>query len=294
MSLMQNLVTIERTFSADRKLIDGMYLTPAIIRMVQERLGDVEAFKRSRMLPFTPLIAAKAVHVPEWKDALKELVDEGCKAVFDSEKLAGKSLRINIDTSGSMQGRIVAGNERRGGPVLRIAEFVGVMGSALYQAMPDRCSIWAIATNYKRVPVRTISPTMLGEAVMHTDVGYGTFFEQCMTGKAITQTAWDYQTRAEVAVAWREIPGAAYNGEDVYILLTDGMQADNLEKAWAEAKKPEGARLIIWDVEVSGTRISRRPDVIYLRGYSAEMIDVVRQILETGTDQMAQIKGYEL
>jgi hypothetical protein len=72
------------------------------------------------------------------------------------------------------------------------------------------------------------------------------------------------------------------------------MQADNLEKAWAEAKKPEGARLIIWDVEVSGTRISRRPDVIYLRGYSAEMIDVVRQILETGTDQMAQIKGYEL
>ena len=295
MSLIQNLVTIERTFSGDKSTLDCMYLTPEIIWMVRSRLGDVEAFRWSRMLPFTPMIAAKATHVPEWKTALETLVDEGCKAMLDPEKVKGKSIRINVDTSGSMQGRIVAGNERKGGPTVNIAEFVGVMGSALYQAMPENCSIWAIASNYKRVPVRTLSASKLGKAIMNTPVGHGTYFEQCMTGNVATGApTWDFRTGQEVVTSWKHVPEAAYQGEDVYILLTDGMQADNLEKAWAEAKKPEGARLIIWDVEALGTRISRRPDVVYLRGYSAEMLGVVRQILETGADQIAQIREYRI
>ena len=65
----------------------------------------------------------------------------------------------------------------------------------------------------------------------------------------------------------------------MYVLLTDGQQADNLEKAWAEARKPAGAKLIIWDVVGWRTRISNRPDIVYLRGYSSSMMDVVRRIM---------------
>jgi len=289
-ALMQNLVTIEWVFSSNER--DG-YSAPNcgylrhMIGVVEERLQDVEAYKRSRVLPFTPLMAAKMTHVLEWQAALYKLVEQGCTTMFDPAKLTGKSIRINVDTSGSMRGQIMSG--KLNGPNINIAEFVGVMGSALYQAMGDNCSIWAIASGYKRVPVRTLSAVGLGEEIMHTEVGHGTFFEQCITGEVrVNSSQYDYR------VFTQTVPEAKYQGENVYILLTDGQQADNLEKAWAQARKPHGAKLIIWDVCDYGNRISNREDVLYLRGYSSQMIDVVRKIMEDDTDQMKIIGDYSL
>jgi len=291
MALIQNLVTIERMYSSntDECRSDGpdcSYLTPDIIGMVQSRILDVDAYRRSHMLPFTPLIASKVVHVPEWRHALEQLVDMGCAVMFDQDKLAQKRVRINVDTSGSMRGMILAGTCC--GPHISLADFVGVMGSALYQAMRDNVSIWAIASGYKRVPVRTLSPVQLGQEIMSTYVGHGTYFEQCMTGNVRRDVYCSRDSNI------RYVAEAAYQGEDIYILLTDGEQTDNLEKAWANARKPSEAKLIVWDVGTYARRISERKDVIYLRGYSSQMIDVVCRIIEDGTDQIEQIRQYKL
>jgi hypothetical protein len=294
-ALIKNLVTIEWTYSRYERSIydepDCYYLTPDMIRLVRDRILDVDAYRRSRMLPFDPMMASKMVHVPEWKDALGELVDTSCKTMFDADKLTTKRIRINVDTSGSMHGVIMAG--KYDGPNITIADFVGVMGSALYQAMPNRCSIWAIASTYRQVPVRTLSASRLGNDVMHTEVGHGTYFEQCMTGYIARSDYYGSYLNPR-RCEFQRCEGAAYQGEDVYVLLTDGQQADNLEKAWAEARKPAGAKLIIWDVVGYGTRISNRPDIVYLRGYSSSMMDVVRRIIEDGTNQIDQIQEYTL
>src|SRR5690606_6065428 len=89
---------------------DCKHLTPDIIEMVEKKLRDVEAYRRSRMLPFTPLMAAKMTSVPDWRDALVDMVTELTTTMFDPEILKNLKIRINVDTSGSMRGTRLTNN----------------------------------------------------------------------------------------------------------------------------------------------------------------------------------------
>jgi 60 kDa SS-A/Ro ribonucleoprotein len=306
-ALMQNLETIAWVYSSNKRPTfterkrgnrtqpDCEYLKPEMIRKVEEKLKDVKAYKRSRMLPFTPLQASKMTSVPEWKEALEWLVEEATKTMFDPEKVAGKKGRFNVDTSGSMKGRKLTNNRPDSdlyAPYLSSNEFVGIMGSALRQAFPDS-TIWAIASSYKKIPVRTTRTMKLAQEIMSTDVGYGTNFEQCITGDIHDKDSdyWGYRSRSSATTHSVE---AEYHGEDFYIMLTDGEATDNLEAAWARARKPKDAKLIIWHLETSDRKVSNRPDIFYLFGYSDKMVDVVRTIIETGANHVDIIKNYEL
>lgn len=244
------------------------YLSADIIKTVADKLSDVEAYKRSRMLPFTPLQAAKMTCVPEWRQAMLNMVSECIKNMFDSEKLAGKKVRINVDTSGSMRGTRIT-NRNYDGPGLTTNELAGIFGAAIMQGVRDQkdASIWAIASGYKRVPVRTLDAHALGERIMKTDVAHGTNFEQC-------------------------VAGGNYAGEDIYILITDGQATDNLEAAWARTKKTPGAKLIIWQVVGYGNKVSDRKDIYTLWGFSDRTAEAIVKIIESGTDQVDIIKNY--
>lgn len=258
---------------------DCKYLTPEIIAMVEEKLRDVEAYRRSRMLPFTPLIAAKMTSVPDWRDALMDMVDESTTTMFSPDVLKDLKIRINIDTSWSMRGTKLTNNNQpkkkslwsksvgQRGPAIYANELAGILGAAIYKNANKDSSIWAVATDYKQVPVKTLKPFELSKEIMKTDVGWGTYFEQTMKN---------------------------YDGEDIYILITDYEPADNLEKAWATTKRKPGSKLIIWHVVDYNHKASNRPDVYYFSGYSDKQMDVIRSIIEDKGNQTELIKNYKL
>lgn len=252
---------------------DCKHLTPNIIEMVEKKLRDVEAYRRSRMLPFTPLMAAKMTSVPDWRDALVDMVTELTTTMFDPEILKNLKIRINVDTSGSMQETRLTNNnnhcsryENRG-PAIYANELSGILGSAIYRNASEGSSIWAVATDYEKIPVKTLKPFKLAQEIMETDVGFGTHFEQCMKN---------------------------YNNEDIYILITDSVPADNLEKAWAKTKRKPGSKLIIWHIVDYPFKISNRPDVFSFSGYSDKQMEVIRAIIEDKGDQIELIKNYNL
>ena len=194
---------------------DCRHLTPEIITMVEKKLRDVEAYRRSRMLPFTPLIAAKMTSVPDWRDALMDMVDESTTTMFNPDVLKDLKIRINIDTSWSMRGTKLTNNNQpkkkslwsrsvgQRGPAIYANELAGILGAAIYKNANKDSSIWAVATDYKQVPVKTLKPFELSKEIMKTDVGWGTYFEQTMKN---------------------------YDGEDIYILITDYEPLTTLRK----------------------------------------------------------------
>lgn len=249
MATVSNLATIERAYEGS--------IPKSIIDVVASKLEDVEAYRKSRMLPFRLITARDMTSVRAWQRAIERVVSAGAKGTFDINHADG--VMIGVDTSGSMSSSVT--------PSLTCAKVATTFG-ALVALGIEHSKVYAVASTMQAVNVRTDEVFTLAEEIRRTNVGYGTNFEQIMHH---------------------------YNGEKFVILITDGESADNLERAWIHANKPAGAKLIVWQLMPYRHRLasSKRKDVIYLQGYSDALVGVIRNIIE-GKGQLGDIEQITL
>lgn len=276
-ALILNLVALERVFATqvreESKYIvkDGKYqpfvqkvvvetdIPEHILEMVSQRIQDVALYRKSNMLPFALINAEKMVVTPEFKQALGKvfkLVAEEAFAIDPSIKLM-----LGVDTSGSMDSAVTDTGS------LSCVEVASIFGS-LIKKSHTATQVHAVATTMEVVPVHKQDDVfVMARKIQATRVGAGTRFEQIMKH---------------------------YNGEKYVILITDSEQADNLERRWLQTNKPEGAKLIVWQLQPYYARISKDPSVVYVCGYSDRLLGLIRNIIEGKSGQVEQIEQITL
>lgn len=273
-ALILNLVALERVFAirthVDEKYIlkDGKYQTfkqtivdetdipQHVIEMIVSRIKDVEMFRKSNMLPFALLNAEKMVVTPEFKRAMGDALRKVAQEAFDIDKEI--ELLIAIDTSNSMTQMKV--NDTGTLSAMEIATVFGAMLKKSHANM----NIHALASTIQRVELAKQEEVFdMARKIENTKVGLGTNFEQLM----------DH-----------------YRGEKYVMLLTDSNQADNLEKRWINTKKPEGAKLIIWQLVPYGIKISKDPSIVQVAGYSDRILGLVKNIIEGKVGQVDEVE----
>lgn len=249
MATVSNLVAIERVY-------DGQ-VPKHIVQMVADKLMDVEAYKKSRMLPFRLISARDMTSVRDWQRAIERVITAGVKGNFDVPE--GTQTLVAVDTSGSMSSAVT--------PSLSCVKVASLFGAMCTLGI-EGSSAHAVATTMKSVRVMTDEVFTLAEQIRQLDTGYGTYFGQIMQH---------------------------YKGQKYVILITDSESADNLESAWISAKKPQGAKLIVWQLKPYGHRVAspKRTDVVYFQGYSEAILGAIRNVIE-GKGQLDDIEKVKL
>lgn len=270
-ALILNLVALERVFATKTTKVNkwnskGMFtqtlvletdLPEAVEEMVVGKIKDVEAYRKSNMLPFALITAERMVVTPAFKTAIGQVLKAVAGEAFSIDK--DTRLMVGVDTSGSMTSDLTDS--------LSCMEVATLFG-ALVKKSHTNTEVFAVATDIKKVPVRKQDELFdMARKIEETEVGYGSYFEQLMK---------------------------KYNGEKYVILLTDSMGADNLEKRWVEAEKPEGAKLIVWQLQAYQTKVSKDPSVVHLSGYSDRLFGLVKNIMEGKAGQIEEIEKVEL
>jgi hypothetical protein len=272
-ALILNLVALERVFATKTKkkqtmiIKDGRYqpftqkvvvetdIPQSIIDMVSSRITDLELYRKSNMLPFALLNAERMVVTSEFKQAIAKMFRQVAEETFTIDP--SEKLMLGIDTSASMSCPVTDTGSLR-------AIDVATLFGALIKKSHTQTNVFAVATTMKEVPVHKQDDVFeMARKIEKTNVGYGTYFEQIMKH---------------------------YNGEKYVILITDSQQADNLEKKWLEASKPDGAKLIVWQLKPYYTRISEHPSVVYVYGYSDRLLGLITNIIEGKAGQIEEIE----
>lgn len=237
-----------------------------IIEMVADKLRDYEAMKRSRMLPFRLIQAMKMTTVPEWREALRDMIAKACA---DSLDIGDKKVLLGVDTSGSMFTQV---NRRTNSlrPVeqakrLTMVEIASLLGAMIEASIGDNVDLCAVATDCERISVNEDdTPFDVMESIMKKDVGMGSYFEQLMQ---------------------------LYDDHDYIILVSDGMQAGDLERAWLEQRK-EDCKLIVWQLDGYTKKITNHPDGLVLNGYSGQIVSLIKKTLEDGVNPIDEVLEY--
>ena len=272
-ALILNLVALERVFATKTRKVSkyssaaGSFsqneiietdIPDEIIKMVVAKIEDVNAYKRSNMLPFALLNASTMVVTPEFKTAVYNMFKTSCKEAFKISK--DNTVLVGVDTSGSMHSPV--SNEH-----LQAVDVASLFGSMIKKAYTP-ANIYAVATYCKPVNVNAQdSIEDMSKKIRNVDVGYGTNFETILKN---------------------------YNQEKYVIIITDSEQSDNFERIWRKTNKPEGAKVIVWQLRPYGRVISKDADFIYLQGYSDRMFALIKKIIENGTTQIDEIEKIEL
>ena len=275
-ALILNLVALERVFATQTRsrtgyrMQNGRYqsfkqvevietdIPTRLVDLLASRLADVEAYRRSNMLPFALINAERMVKTPEFKQAIGKLLQNVAEETFDINK--EKSVFVGVDTSGSMQTPV---NDSGTLSAVDVASLFG----AMVKKSHTNTQLYAVASYIKEVNApKQLGVFEMAERIQRTDVGYGTYFEQVMK---------------------------RYDNEDYLILITDSEQADNLERQFLKKRKP-GAKLIVWQLVPYNTRISKHHDVVYVCGYSDRLLSLVKNIIEGKLGQIEEIEKIKL
>lgn len=277
-ALILNLVALERVYAVRTKdvrksvRLNGKYMwfnqtqvletdiPQHIIDMIVARIEDIEMYRKSNMLPFALLNAEKMVVTPEFKQAISNILRQAAQEAFVIDPSV--KLMVGVDTSASMSGTSVTDTGS-----LNAIDVATIFGAMLKKSHADT-RVYAIATNIREVDVRKQDDVFtMARKIASTDVGHGTYFEQLMS---------------------------KYQGEKYIILITDSEQADNLERKWLRANKPNGAKLIVWQLVPQGIKISNHPSVVYVSGYSDRILGLVKNIIEGKGGQVDEIEKISL
>lgn len=272
-ALILNLVALERVYATKTTTVNkyspsrGYYKSSMVvdtdiprdvIEMVVARIEDLKAYRKSNMLPFALMNAEKMVVTREFKQAIANVFAIAANEAFNIDK--DTTLLLGVDTSGSMSGQMC--NDH-----LSAADVACMFGGMIRKSHP-KTDVVAVATETKPVKISTqMNVTEIAKAIERTDVGYGTYFENLMK---------------------------FYKGQKYVILITDSEQADNLEKKWKRAKRPDGSKLIVWQLTASKTKISKDPSVINLCGYSDRILALVKTVIEGNITQVEEVEAVVL
>jgi hypothetical protein len=270
-ALILNLVALERVFATKTQQVNKWTAKGAfkqtlvletdipddVIQMVVGKINDVKAYRKSNMLPFALITAERMVVTPEFKSALGNVLKQVAGEAFSIDK--NINLMVGVDTSYSMTDPVTDS--------LSCMDVATLFG-ALVKKSHAKTNVFAVATSIEEVPVRKQDEVFaMARQIEETEVGAGTYFEQLMD---------------------------KYKGEQYILLLTDSMGADNLERKWLKTEKPEGAKLIVWQLNAYQTKLSKDPSVVYLAGYSDRLLGLVKNIMEGKAGQIEEIEKVEL
>lgn len=262
-ALILNLVSFERVFATKlkgpRNTVEETDIPEYAIDMIVEKIRNIDAYRKSNMLPFALINAEKMVVTPEFKKAISDVLKEVANSTFDIDK--DISIMLGVDTSASMYGTEISNH-------LTCGDIANIFGSLVKKAH-TKTNVFAVASQIKKVDLKKQDDIFsMARQIKSTNVGYGTYFEQLMD---------------------------KYNGEKYVILLTDSMNADDLEEKWIKNKdKPEGAKLIVWQLESYQSKISKDPSVLYLAGYSDRLLGLIKNIIEGKGGQIEEINNIEI
>lgn len=270
-ALVLNLVALERVYATEtreiskygsrgyfsQQLVVETDIPNDVIDMVCKKIEDIDMYRKSNMLPFALITAERMVVTPEFKVAIGNTIKKVAGETFKLDK--DTSLMIGVDTSYSMNSDIT--------DALTCMDVATLFG-AMIKKSHTNSNVFAIASKIEKVELRKQDNVFeMARQIEKTEVGCGTYFEQLMK---------------------------EYNGEKYIILLTDSMSADNLESAWMKKKKPEGAKLIVWQLEAYQTKVSNDPSVVYVAGYSDRLLGLIKNIIEGKNGQIEEINKVEI
>lgn len=277
-ALVSNLVAIERAFATQTRQVNKIdassgrsYPANVVVStdiplelkaVVTQKLSNYEDYRGSKMLFFGLLTAHEMTSVQEWKTALRTTLSKAGKDAF-ADVPTGVKVKVGADTSGSM-----SMGSRKVTDSLYAVDIAAYLAAGIGMSIPG--STTYATADYSKKVVFNGNDNIINNAVKikNTDVGYGTNFESLLSD---------------------------YNDEKYVILVTDGEDSSNMEKKWASLKRPNGAKLIIWHVAnfTHFTKISKRSDVLYLTGYSDQLMKTLSNII-TGKTESAVVKSLKL
>lgn len=280
-ALVSNLVTIERAFATSTRKVkkldpeSGRYydttevmstnIPQELVDIVAQKLSSFEDFKASKMLYFGLLTAHEMTTIQKWRDALQSVLSKAGSVAF-ADVPAGVRVRVSADTSGSMSGWGAQVTNS-----LYAVDIAAYLAAGIGMSIPGSRT-YATASYSKEVKMLQGENALFENVrrIKNTSVGHGTSFETLLND---------------------------YDGENYVILVTDGQDSGNMERKWANLKnRPNGAKLIIWHVtgHTHFNKISKRSDVIYLKGYSDQVLKVLANIINGKAGQPEVVKSIKL
>lgn len=274
-ALVSNLVAIERAFATRMNKVQKLdpesgklypttevmetQIPKELIDIVSKKLQNFEDFKASKMLYFGLLTAHEMTITPAWRRALQEVLKKSGSIAF-ADVPDGTKIRVSADTSGSM-GTMVTKS-------LAAVDIAAYLAAGIGMSIPGSRT-YATASTSKEV--RLVRDNIIDNSVdiKRTSVGHGTSFETLLND---------------------------YAGEKYVILVSDGQDSGNMESKWANLKKPQGAKLIVWHVagHTYFNKISKRSDVIYLKGYSDQILKVLANVIAGKSGQPDVVRNIKL
>lgn len=272
-ALVSNLVTIERAFATatrtewvfqagqryQQERVVAQAVPGELVQTVTRQLLDLAAYRRSRMLPFALITAAEMTSVPEWRGALSETLQALGADAGLGDLGAGRTL-IGVDCSGSMDSLVTRSLSAR--------TVASTFAAMVAMALPGS-RVYAVSATAVPAPVDQ--------------------------GARLLDNARRIAERVDPHYTYLGSLLTAYQGEETVLLITDSQTADNPEDLWAALRnRPEGARLIVWDVVAYNNRISNRPDVFYVQGYSDRVLGLVKSLIQGTGTQMAGVRAIQL
>ena len=271
-ALMLNLVALERVYAQELNRVRkhnpnrGSFWQDEVVRtaipedlslMVREKIESVEDYRASKILPFTLINARRMVKTEAFRRSIERILVTCAREAFDIPKET--EILIGVDTSGSMRSMI---NDSLS--VVDVASFLG----ALIMSSHKKTTVAAVADRCKKVPLKSEDDLFkTADAIARTDVGNGTMLGEIM----------------------RE-----YRGQKYLLLLTDSVAADDLETLWLRAKKPSGAKLIVWQLQAYKTKLSNHRSVVYFAGFSDRLLELLKHIIEDKGTQLEEIEAVVL
>ncbi|MFW6008076.1 MAG: hypothetical protein ACOCP8_02315, partial [archaeon] len=275
-ALTRNLVAIERAFATNIRRVTktdpsnssktysqlevlSTNIPQELIDIVTKKLSNFDDYKASRMLFFGLLTAHEMIITTEWKKAINEVLKKAGNVAF-RDLPDGRKIMCSADTSGSMSTNVTNS--------LKAVDIASYLTAALSQSIPGT-KAYATASWTKTVPLDSDNLIDNAVKIANTNVAHGTNFE----------TLLDH-----------------YNGEEVVILVTDGESTGNMEQKWVNLNKPKNAKLIVWHVAGWNYyhKISKRSDVIYLKGYNDNLLRILSNIITGKAGQPEIVRNMKL
>lgn len=275
-ALVSNLVAIERAFSTRTRKVQkvdpesGRYyestevmstdIPKELVDIVSNKLQSFEDFKASKMLYFGLLTAHEMTITVPWRQALQNVLKQSGSVAF-ADVPAGTTIRVSADTSGSMTTNVTNS--------LTAVDVASYLAAGIGMSVPGS-RVYATATSSKELRLRRDNIVDNATDIKRVDVGWGTNFESLLND---------------------------YAGEKYVVLVTDGQDSSRMEQKWAGlTNRPAGAKLIVWHVagHTYFNKISKRSDVLYLKGYSDQILRVLASVFAGKAGQPDVVKSIKL
>jgi 60 kDa SS-A/Ro ribonucleoprotein len=268
-ALILNLVALERVFAVETRTVGkrrqrGFFNQEMVVstdipseieQMVCDKIRSAQDYRASNILPFALINAHRMVTTAAFKNALGDILNECAKEAFAIPH--DMELLVGVDVSGSMTVNISDSLS-----ALDIASFLG----ALIKMAHTSTKVCTVANSAKLVRFQSEQLFDMADEISE-DAGGGTHLGELFN---------------------------EYSGQKVILIITDSETADDFEKQWLKAKKPDGAKIIVWQLQAYQTHLSKDPSVIYLAGYSDRLLALVKAVIEDRCSQIEAIQAIDV